>query len=62
MILDMIVWGFFSALGWMGANYAVEKIKGEPTELRCDQSTTGRVEAEVPAALRGGSKTQCKGS
>lgn len=26
MIPDMIVWGFFSALGWMGANYTVEKV------------------------------------
>jgi hypothetical protein len=26
MITDMIVWGFFSALGWMGANYTVEKV------------------------------------
>ena len=24
MILDMIVWGFFSALGWMGANKMVD--------------------------------------
>ena len=21
----MIVWGFFSAMGWMGANYAVDR-------------------------------------
>ena len=21
----MIVWGFFSAMGWMGANYTIEK-------------------------------------
>jgi len=22
----MLVWGFFSAMGWMGANWTVEKI------------------------------------
>lgn len=26
MIGEMIVWGFFSAIGWMFANYTVEKI------------------------------------
>lgn len=26
MILEMIVWGFFSAVGWMGANWTVNKI------------------------------------
>ena len=26
MIAEMLVWGFFSALGWMGANYTVEKV------------------------------------
>lgn len=29
MIAEMVIWGFFSALGWMGANYAVEKITAE---------------------------------
>jgi hypothetical protein len=26
MVLEMIVWGFFSAMGWMLANYTVDKI------------------------------------
>lgn len=26
MIGEMIVWGFFSALGWMTANWTVDKI------------------------------------
>jgi hypothetical protein len=26
MIAEMIVWGFFSAWGWIGANYMKEKI------------------------------------
>lgn len=25
----MIVWGFFSAMGWMGASYTVDKITAE---------------------------------
>jgi hypothetical protein len=25
----MLVWGFFSAMGWMGANWTVEKIYPE---------------------------------
>lgn len=62
MIFEMMVWGFFSALGWMGANWTVEKIKGEQTELRCDQPAASRVEAEVSTPLRGSSKAQCKGS
>jgi hypothetical protein len=26
MIGEMLVWGFFSALGWMSANWTVEKV------------------------------------
>lgn len=26
MVLEMIVWGFFSAMGWMLATYTVEKV------------------------------------
>jgi hypothetical protein len=26
MIAEMIVWGFFSAIGWMGANWTVNKV------------------------------------
>lgn len=26
MVLEMITWGFFSAIGWMFANYTVDKI------------------------------------
>ncbi len=26
MIGEMIIWGFFSAIGWMGANWTVNKI------------------------------------
>ena len=30
----MLVWGFFSALGWMSANYTVEKVFPEKTETQ----------------------------
>jgi len=26
MIGEMIVWGFFSAIGWMAANWTVDKV------------------------------------
>jgi hypothetical protein len=29
MIGEMLVWGFFSAMGWMAANWTVEKIVPE---------------------------------
>lgn len=29
MIGEMLVWGFFSAMGWMGANWTVDKILAE---------------------------------
>ena len=34
MIGEMLVWGFFSALGWMGATWTVEKIAPEKTETQ----------------------------
>lgn len=33
----MIVWGFFSAMGWMGANWAVDKILPEKKETKEEQ-------------------------
>jgi hypothetical protein len=62
MILEMIVWGFFSALGWMGANWTVEKIKGEPTELRCDQPATSGNTNSVPTQVRKSCEAEGKGS
>ena len=32
MIAEMIVWGFFSAWGWIGANYMKDKIWPEPSQ------------------------------
>lgn len=26
MILEMVIWGFFSAWGWIGANYVKDQI------------------------------------
>lgn len=30
MIIEMLVWGFFSAWGWIGANAIKEKVWPEP--------------------------------
>ena len=32
MIAEMIVWGFFSAWGWIGANYMKDKMWPEPPQ------------------------------
>lgn len=29
----MLVWGFFSAMGWMGANWTVEKVYPEKEKV-----------------------------
>jgi len=34
MISEILVWGFFSAMGWMAANYAVNKIMPEKVETQ----------------------------
>ena len=34
MIGEILVWGFFSAIGWMGANWTVGKILPEKTETQ----------------------------
>jgi hypothetical protein len=30
----MLVWGFFSAMGWMGANWTVDQLMSEKTETQ----------------------------
>jgi hypothetical protein len=40
MVAEMIVWGFFSAIGWMGANYTVEKVFPEK-EIKEEQVCSG---------------------
>jgi hypothetical protein len=45
----MIVWGFFSAMGWMGANWAVEKYsteKKEPTPVVQEQPKQEKTEEQ----------------
>ncbi len=45
----MIVWGFFSAMGWMGANYTVDKIFPEkPKEQVIQQDKKEEKKEEVP--------------
>jgi hypothetical protein len=34
MIGEILVWGFFSAIGWMTANWTVDKIMPEKTETQ----------------------------
>ncbi len=29
MIAEMIIWGFFSAMGWLSANWVVEQVTQE---------------------------------
>lgn len=46
----MIVWGFFSAMGWMGANWAVEKYstekQKEPTPVVQEQPKQEKTEEQ----------------
>ena len=35
----MIVWGFFSAMGWMGANYTVDKVFPDKEKQQQEQRT-----------------------
>jgi hypothetical protein len=34
MIGEILVWGFFSALGWMGANWTVDQISPDKKEIQ----------------------------
>jgi hypothetical protein len=34
MIAEILVWGFFSAMGWMAANWAMDKVVPEKTETQ----------------------------
>ena len=34
MIGEILVWGFFSAIGWMGANWTIDKIAPEKEETQ----------------------------
>jgi hypothetical protein len=34
MIAEILVWGFFSAMGWMAANWTVDKVMPEKTETQ----------------------------
>lgn len=43
----MLVWGFFSALGWMAANYTVEKLVPEKDKKE-EQICTTWVEEKQP--------------
>jgi hypothetical protein len=34
MIAEILVWGFFSAMGWMAANWTVDRVMSEKTETQ----------------------------
>lgn len=34
MIAEILVWGFFSAMGWMAANWTVDQVLQEKTETQ----------------------------
>ena len=34
MIAEILVWGFFSAMGWMAANWTIDKITPEKIETQ----------------------------
>ena len=36
-IAYMIVWGFFSAMGWMAASYTVDKATHDPAKTQVEQ-------------------------
>lgn len=38
-IAYMIVWGFFSAMGWMAANYTVDRVAPEKPKTEITQPT-----------------------
>ncbi len=43
MIFEMIVWGFFSALGWMGAQWTVDKVSNkESTSIQQEKKDETR--------------------
>ena len=34
MIGEILVWGFFSAMGWMAANWTIDKVMPEKNETQ----------------------------
>lgn len=40
----MIVWGFFSAMGWLGANYTIDKFSPEKSKEEQQVCTEWREE------------------
>ncbi len=47
----MIVWGFFSAMGWMGANYASEKINAEKQTKEEQVCTAWKEETQLDGTV-----------
>jgi CRISPR/Cas system CMR subunit Cmr4 (Cas7 group RAMP superfamily) len=52
----MVVWGFFSAMGWMTASYTVDKIKAEK-QTKEEQVCTAWKEEILPDGTINRSRT-----
>lgn len=44
----MVIWGFFSAMGWMGANWTVDQIMSKKEETKQEQVCTQWQEEKLP--------------
>ena len=47
----MIVWGFFSAMGWMTASYTIDKIKAENQTKQEQVCTAWREETQPDGTI-----------
>jgi hypothetical protein len=45
MIGEMLVWGFFSAMGWMGANWAMDRLAPDK-EIKHEQVCSAWIEEQ----------------
>lgn len=48
MISEMVIWGFFSAMGWMGANWTVDKLFPPEKETKQEQTCSAWKEEKLP--------------
>ncbi len=48
MIAEMVVWGFFSAMGWMAANWTVDQVIQEKKKEKEEQVCSDWKEEKMP--------------
>lgn len=58
LVIEWIIIGFFSAIGWKGADYMFEKLGTEPTQIVKKDEQKDRPVCEPPKVLN----TVCKRS